>query len=268
VALDVRGYGRSSKLGSIEEYRMTRLVGDIVGLVGALGEERAALVGHDWGAPIVWNSALTRPDLFTGIALLSVPYHPRSAMAPAQFFRAMAGEDELYMEYFQAPGRAESEIEADVRDWLASFYFSLSGDAPEDLPNFAIVPRGTRLRDRLMHPKTLPSWLSEDDLDFFVAEFERTGLTGALNRYRNLARDWEDLADFEDRPIEIPALFIGGSRDGPTQWGAAAIEHFPRTLPRLHRSVILDGCGHWIQQERPAETNALLVEFLNAIRGS
>jgi pimeloyl-ACP methyl ester carboxylesterase len=266
VAFDVRGYGRSSKPERIEEYRMTRLVEDVVGLVGALGEERAVLVGHDWGAPIAWNSALTRPDLFRGLVLLSVPYHPRSSLRPAQFFRAMAGEHELYMEYFQEPGRAEAEIEADVRDWLASLYYSLSGDAPADLPSFAIVPRGTKLRDRLRRPEQLPAWLSDADLDFYVSEFERTGFTGGLNRYRNMDRDWEDLAAFEDRPIEIPALFIGGSRDGPTQWGAAAIERLPETMPGLTRSVILEGCGHWIPQERPAETNALLLEFLEAIR--
>ncbi len=268
VAMDVRGYGRSSKPGSIVEYRMTRLVEDIVGLVGALGEERAVLVGHDWGAPIAWNATLTRPDLFAGLVLISVPYHPRSSMTPSQFYRAMAGEDELYMEYFQEPGRAEAEIEADVRDWLASFYHSLSGDAPADLPNFAIVPRGARLRDRLRRPEKLPPWLSEADLDFYVAEFERTGFAGALNRYRNIERDWEDLAAFEDRPIEIPALFIGGSRDGPTQWGAAAIERLPQTMPKLYRSVVLEGCGHWIQQERPEATNALLAEFLDALRSS
>ena len=268
VALDVRGYGRSSRPVEVEEYRMTRLVEDVVGLVGALGEGRAVLVGHDWGAPIAWNAALARPDLIAGLVLLSVPYHPRSSLKPSQFYRAMAGEDELYMEYFQRPGRAEAEIEEDVRDWLASFYFSLSGDAPADLPSFAIVPRGTRLRDRLRRPERLPAWLSEADLDFYVAEFERTGFTGALNRYRNIDRDWEDLASFEDRPIEIPALFIGGSRDGPTQWGAAAIERHPETLLRLHRSVVLEGCGHWIQQERPGETNALLVEFLEAIGAS
>ena len=115
------------------------------------------------------------------------------------------------------PDEAETweYFESIVRDWLASFYFSLSGDAPADLPSFAIVPRGTRLRDRLRRPERLPAWLSEADLDFYVAEFERTGFTGALNRYRNIDRDWEDLAPFEDRPIEIPALFIGGSRDGP-----------------------------------------------------
>lgn len=268
VAIDVRGYGRSSRPASVEDYRMTRMVGDIVGLVGALGEGKATLVGHDWGAPIVWNASLMRPDLFTGVVLLSVPYHPRDSMTPARFFREMAGEDELYMEYFQEPGRAESEIEMDVADWLLSFYFSLSGDAPADLPNWAVVPRGSRLRDRLRRPKELPPWLSQPDLDFYVAQFERTGFRGALNRYRNLDRDWEDFAAFEGCPIEIPALFIGGSRDGPTQWGAAAIGRFPHTLPRLHKSVILDGCGHWIQQERPEETNALLVEFLDAIHGS
>jgi pimeloyl-ACP methyl ester carboxylesterase len=112
----------------------------------------------------------------------------------------------------------------------------------------------------------MPSWLSEDDLDVYAGEFERTGLTGGLNRYRNVDRDWEDLSAFRGRPIEVPALFVGGSKDGPTMWGAAAIERFPETLPKLHRSLILDGCGHWTQQERPAEVNEALLDFLRAVR--
>jgi pimeloyl-ACP methyl ester carboxylesterase len=109
--------------------------------------------------------------------------------------------------------------------------------------------------------------LTEHDLDFYAGEFERTGLTGGLNRYRNVDRDWQDLAAFRHRPIEIPAMFIGGSKDGPTIWGAPAIERFSETLPKLYKSVILEGSGHWVQQERVDETNALLLEFLDHVHG-
>jgi pimeloyl-ACP methyl ester carboxylesterase len=127
------------------------------------------------------------------------------------------------------------------------------------------VQRGGRMRDRFVQPDEPPAWMSEADLDFYVAEFERSGFRGPLNRYRNVDRDWEDLAVLRHRPIEVPALFAGGELDGPTMWGRNAIDRFPRTLPRLHRSEILPGCGHWVQQERADEVNALLLDFLRAV---
>ncbi len=268
VAIDVRGYGRSSHPGAVEAYRMVKLVGDVVGLVGALGESRAALIGHDWGAPIVWTSALLRPDLFWGVAGSSVPWGPRAETRPLEALRKFAGDDEFYVEYFQKPGRAEGEIEEDVRRWLLGFYWSASGSAPGGVPSLALVPRGAKMRDRFSYPATPPAWLTDADLDFYTGEFERTGFSGGLNRYRNMDRDWEDLAAFAGLPIQVPALFVGGDRDGPTIWGGPSIERFPQTLPRLWRSVILQRCGHWIQQERPEETNRVLVEFLASVQPS
>jgi pimeloyl-ACP methyl ester carboxylesterase len=126
----------------------------------------------------------------------------------------------------------------------------------------ATVAPGGLLRDRLTVPDSLPAWLSETDLDFYVGEFERTGLTGGLNRYRNVDRDWEDFAAFTKRPIVVPSMFIGGDRDGPTRWGARDIARFDENLPQLRGSHILKGCGHWTQQERPREVNQLLIDFL------
>ncbi|HEU4429070.1 MAG TPA: alpha/beta hydrolase [Myxococcota bacterium] len=267
LALDVRGYGRSSKPVRVDDYRMLLNVADVVALAQSLGPERATLIGHDWGAPIVWTSALLRPELFRGVAGLSVPYSPpsvRSGPSPLERMRALAGSDEFYVDYFQTPGRAEAEIEADVRSWLLGFYWCASGDVVNG-PNIALVERGKRMRDRFVFPEKLPRWLSDADLDVYAREFEYSGFFGPLSRYRNVERDWEDLAGFAERPIELPALFIGGSKDGPTIWGAPAIARFRETLPRLTRSVVLDGAGHWIQQERPDETNALLLEFLKQI---
>jgi pimeloyl-ACP methyl ester carboxylesterase len=179
----------------------------------------------------------------------------------------MAGNEEFYIEYFQEPGRAEAEIEADVRDWLLGFLFSGSGDAPPPDPSgtIATIPRGARMKDRFRRPETMPGWLTENDLDLYTYEFEHSGFRGPLNRYRNVDRDWEDLAAFRGASIAVPALFIGGDRDGPTVWGAAAIEAFSRTLPKLHRSLILPGCGHWTQQERPDDVNAALIDFLSSL---
>ena len=272
VAVDVRGYGRSSAPEPIEAYRMLSHVGDNVALVEALGERTATIVGHDWGAPIAWNSALLRPDVFTSVVGLSVPYSAPGARRPTDVFREMAAPgEEFYIGYFQRPGRAEVELEADVRRWLLGFYFSASGDAPpprHTAGNLASVPHGALMSERFSYPVDMPSWLSDADLDVYAAEFERTGFTGGLNRYRNVDRDWEDLSVLRGRPIEVPAMFIGGDRDGPTLWGAASIERFAETLPRLYRSTVLVGCGHWTQQERAEEVNAALIEFLGHVGGS
>jgi pimeloyl-ACP methyl ester carboxylesterase len=266
LAIDVRGYGRSSAPAAVDAYRMMQHVADNVGLVRALGEDTAVVVGHDWGAPIAWNSALLRPDVFRAVAGLSVPFAPAGDTRPTDAFRAMGGTEEFYIEYFQEPGRAEAELEQDVRMWLLGFYFTASGDAPRPDPGatMATLPWGGRLQDRFAYPSPMPEWLSEEDLDVYAGEFERTGFTGGLNRYRNVDRDWEDLAVFRGRAIEVPALFIGGDRDGPTVWGQASIERFPKTLPRLHRSIILPGCGHWTQQERPDDVNEALLHFLKS----
>lgn len=268
VAIDVRGYGRSSKPLAVEDYRMVRLVADNVGLVSALGETTATIIGHDWGAPIAWNSAMLRPDVFTAVAGLSVPFSPPGEIRPSVAMRAMAGDEEFYVEYFQEPGRAEAEIEADVRGWLLGFMFSGSGDAPPPDPSkgtIATIPRGAKMRDRFSFPDPLPAWLTEADLDVYTSEFEHSGLRGPLNRYRNVDRDFEDLAAFRGARIDVPSLFIGGDRDGPTIWGAPAIAAFAHTLPQLRGSTVLPGCGHWTQQERPDEVNALLVDFLRSL---
>ncbi|MFF4183698.1 alpha/beta fold hydrolase [Streptomyces sp. NPDC001691] len=269
VAIDVRGYGRSSKPAETDAYRMLDLVEDNVALVHALGEENAVVVGHDWGSTIAATSALLHPEVFRAVALLSVPYAPPGGPRPTDVFGRIGGpEQEFYVSYFQEPGRAETEIEPDVRGWLAGFYAALSADTMpahgEPDPHF--VAPGGRLRDRFP-VGVLPAWLTEDELDFYAGEFERTGLTGALNRYRSMDRDWEDLAPHRGAPIKQPSLFIGGTLDASTTWMSDAIDAFPTTLPGLTASHLVEGCGHWIQQERPEEINRLLTDWLNSLTG-
>ncbi|WP_405607127.1 alpha/beta hydrolase [Streptomyces sp. NBC_01511] len=266
VAVDVRGYGRSSKPPAVEEYRMLAHVADNVGVVHALGEETAIVVGHDWGSNIAAGSALLRPDVFTAAALLSVPYAPRGGPRPTEAFARIGGDEEFYVSYFQTPGRAEAEIEPDIRGWLAGFYAGISGDTmpPEGEGSLFFVPRGGRLRDRFPAGR-LPAWLSEADLDHYAGEFERTGMTGALNRYRNVDRDWADLAAWDGAPLTQPSLFIGGGLDASLAWMADAVRNFPSTLPGLVSSHIIEGCGHWVQQERAEEVNQLLSEWLGAL---
>ena len=271
VAIDVRGYGRSSKPTAVADYSMMQNVGDIVALIDALGDAvgdgKATLIGHDWGAPIVWNTALLRGDVVRGVAGLSVPFSAPGAGAtrPTDGMRAMAGEaNEFYIEYFQSVGRAEAEIEQNVRDWLLGFYHCASADI-KDGPNISLVERGKQLRDKLVLPETMPEWLTTEDLDHYTSEFEYSGFFGPLCRYRNVDRDWAELKAYVGKAITVPSLFIGGSRDGPTMWGGAAIAQFEKTLSALTKSVIIEGSGHWIQQEYATATNAELLEFLTAI---
>lgn len=266
VAVDVRGYGRSSRPEGIDAYRMLELVEDGVAVVEALGERTAVIVGHDWGSAIASNSALVRPDVFRAVGLLGVPYTPRGGPRPGEVFAGMGGEEEFYVSYFQEPGRAEAEIEPDVRGWLAGFYAALSADTMTGpgAPGPYFVRRGGTLRDRFpAGPR--PAWLGEGDLDVYAAEFERTGLRGALARYRNMDRDWEDLARFDGAPVTQPSLFVAGGSDPSLTWLADAVEAFGTTLPGLRGSHVLEDCGHWVQQERPAETNRLLTAWLDAL---
>jgi pimeloyl-ACP methyl ester carboxylesterase len=278
VAIDVRGYGRSSAPLDVEAYGMLQHVNDNLGVVEALSpsDPTAIIIGHDWGSPIAANSALLRPDVFTAVALLSVPYNAPGGRRPTEAFAEMgrrAGEargtdEEFYINYFQEPGRAEREAELDVRLWLTGFYVAASGDGAGLAPDggtIATVRKGGLLRDRFVIPDKLPAWLTEEDLAFYVGEFERTGFRGPLNRYRNVDRDWIDLQPWRGRPITVPSLFIGGERDGPTVWGERAISRFSETLPELRGSHVLPGCGHWVQQERAEEVNELLVGWLSSV---
>lgn len=266
VAPDVRGYGRSSRPEAVEAYRMTELVADAVAVVRGLGEERAVVVGHDWGANIAAVCALLHPEVFRAVGLLSVPYAPPGGPRPSEVFAEMGVDEEFYVSYFQRPGRAEAEIEPDVRGWLAGIYAALSGDtapgAGEPDPHF-VSPGGT-LRGRFPAGRR-PGWLGDDELDFYVGEFERTGMTGALNRYRNMDRDWEDLAPWNGAPLAQPSLFVGGALDASTTWMSQAIDAFPTTLPGLSGAHLLDGCGHWLQQERPEQVIELMTGWLDGL---
>ena len=265
VAIDVRGYGRSSTPEAVEAYRIQAHVEDNVAVVRALGEETAVIVGHDWGSTIAADSALLRPDVFSAVGLFGVPYSPRGPMRPTDVFAMIGGDEEFYVRYFQEPGRAEKEIERDVRAWLSGFYATLSADTMPDSGEGEVffVPEGGKLSDRFV--KERPSWLSDEELDFCTGEFERTGFTGALNRYRNVDADWEDLADREGAPITQPSLFVAGELDASIAWLADAIRDFPTTLPGLVSSHLVEGCGHWVQQERPDEVNRLLATWLRSL---
>jgi pimeloyl-ACP methyl ester carboxylesterase len=267
VAPDQRGYGQTDRPEPIEAYDILRLAGDIVGLVQALGEEQAVIAGHDWGAPVAWHCALLRPDLFRAVILLSVPYLPRNAfdIRPTEAMKWMAGENEFYQLYFQEPGRAESELEADVRKTMRMFLYSASGDPPPEKRWRFIFPKTQKFLDTASLPETLPPWLTEEDIDVFAREFARTGFRGGLNWYRNIDRMWELTPFLNGAKLRQPALFVAGEADGVITMYRQAFDTLEETVPGLTKKVLLPGAGHWVQQERPKAVNELLIEFLQSL---
>ena len=262
VAPDMRGYGRSDAPAEIDAFNIMQLVGDIVGLAAHYGDPHPVVVGHDWGANVAWHCALLRPDLFRAVVAMSVPFRPRGEMAPLQALKAV-GVENFYWQYFQAPGVAEAEFEADIPASLRKVLFSGSGDAPRREGMALSLPPGGGFLDRSIDPAVLPGWLSEDDIAFMTDRFRGSGFRGGLNYYRNIDRTWALTAPWAGTGIGIPALFIAGTRDVViTGFGKAALEAMPASVPGLRQTVLIDGAGHWIQQERPAEVNAALLDFL------
>jgi pimeloyl-ACP methyl ester carboxylesterase len=176
------------------------------------------------------------------------------------------------MLYFQTPGAAEAEYERDVRDTMRRVLYSASGDAPPRDPTAArtvgMVPRQGGLLSQRTNPTALPAWLTEADIDYYTAEFSRTGFRGGLNWYRNIDRNWELLGAYTGARVNVPALYVAGDRDlvvaaagGPDQ----LTTNLRTLVPKLRNTIMLPGCGHWTQQERPKEVNAAIVDFLRAL---
>jgi pimeloyl-ACP methyl ester carboxylesterase len=263
VAPDMRGYGQTDRPAEIEKYTLLHLVGDMVGLLDALEAPTAAIAGHDWGAPVAWHAALLRPERFRAVMALSVPFRPRGSRRPTSAM-PQTGDAMFYQLYFQPPGVAEAELGRDPRRTLRMV---LRTPTKEVNPLVTMVPRQGGWLSRMPEPAALPEWLSEADLDFYAKEFARTGFAGGLNWYRNIDRNWELLAPFHHARVEAPALYIAGERDlvlsfPGTKELVASLRNF---VPNLEQTIILPGCGHWTQQERPREVNAAMIEFLKGI---
>ena len=269
AAMDVRGYGGSDKPKSVDAYSMEQLTGDVAGVAKALQPDAPAmLIGHDWGAPIVWNTALSRPAAIRAVAGLSVPYTGVPARPFTEIFAEAFTSKGIffYQAWFQDVGPPEAEAEADVRDFLRKFYYGICGDAPPG--TWPLKKHGASLLEGMVDPDPFPAWLTPEDLDYYVAEFEASGFFGPISRYRNHERDFEWLQAFKDRKLEMPTLLIGGDRD-PAFNGFGRIPD-PSALMRQHvtdlrGAHVLPGCGHWTQQERPAETTAILLDWLKGL---
>jgi pimeloyl-ACP methyl ester carboxylesterase len=245
IVPDMRGYGRSSHPADAEGYDVLNLGRDLIGLLDALGADEAVFVGHDWGAAVVWPIALAHPGRVRGVAGLSVPYLPPAPAAPLSILRRRLGDD-FYIVWFQQPGVADAVLGRDVRRTL-SLIVGEHGFTAEVLagPETVLPP--------------LPSWLSPADLDVYVTAFERTGFTGGLNYYRNIDRNWELSQSLPDR-IDCPAMFLTGARDPVATFMPA--DRLSAAASDLRANIVLDGAGHWVQQERAADVNTALLTFL------
>ncbi len=268
AAMDVRGYGGSGKPDAIQAYDMETLTGDVAAVIDALGQgEPAVIVGHDWGAPIVWNTALVHADKVRAVAGLSVPHLPVGEMNALDMFKALftAQGKFFYIVYFQEPGVAEAELERDIETTMAKFAWVWSGDAPDGTIDMNKPVEADLLSDVTL-PETMPAWYTPADHAYYVSQFEESGFRGPLNRYRNFPRDHAYLTDLPSQVIGQPALFIGGTRDGAiAMFPFDAVEMMKVNFTDLRAAHMLDGIGHWTQQEAPEAVNAALLEWLGGL---
>lgn len=267
VAPDMRGYGETDKPAAVDDYDIEHIAGDLVGILDALNEETAILVGHDWGAIVAWSTVLLHPSRFTALIAMSVPYGGRVAQSPMESWRQAFGENFFYILYHnEAEGVAEAEYDGDPRGLISRLY--LSPNSPREPATITDPHRSAGgWIGRLGAAKGLPDWLRQEDLDYVVAQFENAGFRGGLNYYRNFHRNWEITEPLQGATIKVPVLFIAGSRDSVIAGGDK--ESLTATISRatedLRDVVLIPEIGHWVQQEAPEQTNAAMMEFLNTL---
>lgn len=266
AALDVRGYGGSDAPSAVPAYRMEMMVSDIVAVAHALQPDQPViLVGHDWGAPMVYATALSRPEAVAAVAGLAVPY---GGIPPRPFDdwyeeRYISKGRFFYQHWFAQQGAAEAEAEADVRRYLLAFYATLDAKAAP-WPDRKV---GESALAGLPADPALPNWLTVDDLDYYAAQFARSGFAGPFGRYRNHQADYHWYQQFRGWKIEQPALFVGGAQDMALNMAGYSdpLARMREDCPGLVAARILDACGHWTQQEQPEMVNAILLEWLGGL---
>ena len=263
VAPDMRGYGRSDKPEDVDDYNQVEVMNDVMNLITALGHETAIVLGHDWGAPTAWNTALFYPERITAVGALSVPFVPRGNRSPMVAMREVYKGRFFYQLYFQEPGVAEEAFEADVRLALRKFFYMASGDA--DITLMTEKAEDDDLLSGLPDFEALPAWFSEADLDHYTQQFEWSGFRGPLNYYRNFDLTWT-LTEGAPAIIDRPAMFLAGEKDGVVAMLAQDYAALPDRVTDLRINRLIPGVGHWTQQEAPAETNAVILEFLQDVK--
>ena len=268
VAPDMRGYGGTDRPEAVEAHTMLHLVGDMVDLVRALGETRCVVVGHDWGAAVAWHCALIRPDLFTAVVGMSVPFQPRRASGPPLAAIAAiskrAGRGDLYISRFQALD-AHLPFDADPEAALRKMFWSFDGATPAASRSTGFLPEGLGLLASVDDAATLPPWLGPEHFQDYVRAFAEGGFRGPIDWYRCMDLNWSLTAFVQDRTIDQPSLFIVGEDDPVRGYSSAAEERLGDWLTDLRGRAVIPGAGHWIQQDRPDEVSRLLLDFLKGL---
>jgi pimeloyl-ACP methyl ester carboxylesterase len=257
---DQRGYGGSDRPEAVEAYNIVELSNDVAGIADALGHERFVVVGHDWGAPVAWHTALLHAERVRAVVGMSVPYvrGQVGVMTRQENF----GDNFWYIVYFQQPGVAEAELETDIRKSLRVTYYVASGDAPEGVW-FTQKPKTAGFLDGLPDPDSLPPWLTAEDLDYYEAQYKKSGFRGPINWYRNIDRNLEITPQLAEAKVEQPSFFIAGKKDLVLSFAGGGLLDLMNTfVSDLRGKVLIDGAGHWVQMEKPAEVNAALLSFL------
>lgn len=267
LALDWRGYGSSSVPRDVEGYGSDTLSKDLCALLDHFDYEAATFVGHDWGAIVLWDMARLHPTRVNALFNMSVPLTV-SPGPPLEFFDAVFADQFFYINYFQSPGIAESELEPNLRAFLRNFLYSASGEGMSGGLAFAPASReGTGLLDTLASaPSPLPSWLNEDDVDEYVTAFEQSGLVGPLSFYRNMDNNWRATKDISLDTLSMPIGFLTGELDPVRFLTGQAADAMADLFADFRGVQVIEGAGHWIQQERADETNRILTEFLQSVR--
>lgn len=263
IAPDLRGFGRSEGPADPERYTVVDVVGDLVALLDHMGIAQAIIVGHDWGANISWAAPILRPDRFPGVVSLAVPYTGRPPKSLPRHFSDIGRED-FYMCHFSRPGAGEAELDADPERFLRRLFYTLSGDLPDDCePDMFVGPSG-RFVDSLAEPPGPLSWFDDEEMALYVRHFGTRGFSTVLNSYRSLTRSWELMAAWGGRALDVPAMFIYGSKEVVVRFPGRAeeIARFTTVVPKGYPPVRIEGPGHWVQLEAPSEVNRALLGFL------
>ena len=260
IAVDMRGYGRSSAPTDEGVYTPFHTVGDLVGLLDVLKISTVSIVGHDFGADVAWNATMMRPDRFKAIFAISVPFLPHGETSFLEQLHS-AGLDDFYM--FQLM-RAESDAVWDqARNPISSALYWLSAAPPPEERFDPFDP--TRMFDRPA-PMDVPPWADKEDVAFTTSEFRRTGFRGGLNYYRSIQPGFDLAAPFKGSLIYQPSFFVMGEADGLKELLSSSPDGLRECLPGLRGQIEIKGAGHWVQQEKPEAVNDALLGFLREIR--
>ena len=274
VAYDVRGYGESDKPHEIEAYTMRNMTNDVVGIIDALGYDTAITIGHDWGGPIALNTAALNEDRISATGTLSVPFTGRGPMPTLDLWKEIYKDRFFYQLYFQKEGVAEEEFESDLsralfmtytnsdgRGMKFNFEKSQSGSVPEKTKDSTFLEGMEMFED-------FPNWFTKEDLDYFVSQFEISGLRGPFNRYRAQNIDWHEIPELEGKILEQPAFFITGTLD-PVNFFVPSDQSLTDRIKPNYKNLLfaeeLESIGHWTQQEAPEEVNSFIIDFLNRV---